>query len=142
MRSLILAVALTTLATSATADPAKSRADAAVKFLFEPMAPARSRVLRKIEPIDAFARCVIFVGGDMLSDGDCTITGHRDAPSFETASGFFGDLGEGDGRWNGEPAAHGSPRVFAAPRAHMSLLGLRRDGQCWVAQTATICINP
>jgi len=142
MRSLMLAATLATLATSVIADPAKSRPDTLTKFLFEPAAPTSSRALRRLELTDAFARCVIFVGGDMLSDGDCTITGHRDAPSFETASGFFGDLGEGDGRWNGEPAAHGSPRVFAAPRAHMSLLGLRRDGQCWVAQTATICINP
>lgn len=142
MRSLMLAATLATLATSVIADPAKSRPDTLTKFLFEPAAPTSSRALRRLEPTDAFARCVISVGGRVLSDGDCSITGHRDAPSFETTSGFFGDLGEGNGRWNGEEGARGSIRVSASPRAHTILWGLRRDGPCWVAPTVMICINP
>lgn len=142
MRSLMLAAALATLATSAMAEPVKNKADAAVKFLFENRTPADARALHKREPTSAFARCIIFVSGSVLSDGDCNITGHRDAPTFETASGFFGGLGEGMGYWNGEPESRRADGLFPAPKAHTPLNDMRKVGQCWMARSVTICISP
>ncbi len=85
--------------------------------------------------------CLVVYDGVTLHRGPCSISGPRDAPSLDAMkSGYFMDVGEGVGRWNGEPGGPNGEKIFPAPKAHMPLRDLKREGMCWFNARFRACI--
>ena len=55
-------------------------------------------------------------------------------------SGYFMDVGESFGSWNGEPGGPNGEKIFPAPKAHMPLRDLKREGMCWFNARFRACI--
>jgi hypothetical protein len=138
------------LATGGLADASERRAPASpATWWLAQLNPSPARPLAE-PPVQASAlpsyngpgRCLLQVEGRKYLEGNCQIEQKSDSLKIMPARGrpldYFAtiliDPTTGAlGYWNGERGAN---------HAHYDLGELRREGQCWVSETARICATP